>query len=328
MKFSKYLLFTFLFFYIFLFSGCISKEKDKVSVNLVPLLTLGADEGDENYIIGGVADIEEDAVGNIYVLDFKFRMIRKYDRNGNFIKNIGKKGEGPGEIPQFTVDMELRNKKIYLLLINMVIIYDIDGNYLSSFKLPILPRYINVDKEGKIILICADEKRNKLIHVFNENGRYINSFGEPFQAPTLKLKKLGEKWLPSAVFHSKDDRLLLVNPFKYEIYEYKERSLERVLSRKSELYKSLQIEEDKGSWSWKGGGIPYLFEEDNYLIVFIDSLERGKYFEILDKRDFSFLGFWKIDVKGYLISYQQGGLYFSDDEGKIRKYKFEIIYSQ
>ena len=41
-------------------------------------------------------DVDDD--GNIYILDNKLASIIKYDKSGRFIKNIGSKGNGPGEL--------------------------------------------------------------------------------------------------------------------------------------------------------------------------------------------------------------------------------------
>jgi len=52
---------------------------------------------DENYMFYHVADIKIDNEENIYILDSGNQRIQKFDKNGKYIKTIGRKGVGPGE---------------------------------------------------------------------------------------------------------------------------------------------------------------------------------------------------------------------------------------
>lgn len=315
-----------LFLLILMFS-CSVKEKSSVSVYLKPELSIGVEEGDENYMFGGVADVEEDEQGNIYVLDYKFWTIKKYDKNGRFIKNIGRKGIGPGEIPQFPVDMALMNGKIYLLLINMVNIYDMDGNFSNAFKTAIISRHILVNSKDKIILVGETfEKPYKLFHFFDSNGLYLASFVEAFQAPNLKLKKISEKWLPDSVFLSKDGKLFVAHPFRYEIFIYKNTILEKSFKVRSNNYKTPKViveENGSGSYSYsKEGRLERIFEVKDYLLVILNG-ENGKFIDVFEKKDFIYKGSSKIEIKGQPFPTSNGRIYFGD-EWKITKYKIFI----
>jgi len=309
---------------LFLLHYCSERQEvTSISISLEKDLEIGELEGDENYMFGGIAAVQVDEQEYIYVLDFKFWTIRKYDRNGKFVKNIGKRGAGPGEIPQFTVDMALREGKLYLLLINMVIIYDTDGNYLDSFKLGVFPRYILVDSQEKIILVEADWKTSKLFHIYDINGRYETSFGEGFPATDLTFKKISERWLPTSIFLSKNDRLFVAHPFQYEILIYKDMDLERKIKRRSRNYESPHIIQTEGGGNYRGGGIQGIFEVGNYLMVFLNGVKKGRFIEVFDKSDFSYKGSSKVEIKGYPNFTHNGCIYFWD-EWRITKFKIII----
>jgi len=311
-----------MFLLIFLIN-CSVKEKSEVKIIFEPVLSIGVEEGDENYMLGGVADVEEDEEGNIYVLDFKFRTIRKYDKYGKFIKNIGRKGGGPGEISQFPVDMALGNGKIYLLLINTVIIYDKDGNYLDSFKLKIFPKFILVNSQGRIILVETDRKTLKLFHIYNSEGEYLTSFGESFPAPNPEFKKILDKWLPSSVFLSTDGRLFVAHPFQYEIQIYKDMHLEKIIKRKSKNYERPHYVRLRKGAGYRTGGIQKIFEAENYLIVLLSGEKKGKFIEVFDKRGFTYKGSSKFDIAGYPEPTRNSAIYFWN-EFKLTKYKIII----
>lgn len=81
-------------------------------------LTIGVREGDENYMFGNQVFMNTDDDGNIYVTDRDRKTIKKYDSSGNFLKSIGRPGQGPGEFQDIS---EVR--------------FDSDGNiYLNDAK--------------------------------------------------------------------------------------------------------------------------------------------------------------------------------------------------
>ncbi len=59
-------------------------------------LSIG-DEKDETYYFPKGASLSVDDEGNFYVSDFGNRRVQKYDKNGIYVRTIGRQGQGPGE---------------------------------------------------------------------------------------------------------------------------------------------------------------------------------------------------------------------------------------
>ena len=64
---------------------------------LVEELSIGVADGAEEYMLGEIADIALGPDGSIFVLDRQVPVVRHYDARGQFIRNIGRRGDGPGE---------------------------------------------------------------------------------------------------------------------------------------------------------------------------------------------------------------------------------------
>ena len=62
------------------------------------VFALGRAEGAEHEMFGEVAGVVFDAQENLYVLDGQAKRVMVYDRAGRFIRQIGKEGQGPGEL--------------------------------------------------------------------------------------------------------------------------------------------------------------------------------------------------------------------------------------
>lgn len=60
-------------------------------------LTIGEPEGREEYMFVGLTQITVDDRGYIYAVDLRAKHVKVFDGNGEYIRTIGKAGQGPGE---------------------------------------------------------------------------------------------------------------------------------------------------------------------------------------------------------------------------------------
>jgi hypothetical protein len=58
---------------------------------------IGSLDGADEYVLGDVSEIAVGRDGSIYVYDRQVPVLRKYDAAGKFVKQFGRKGQGPGE---------------------------------------------------------------------------------------------------------------------------------------------------------------------------------------------------------------------------------------
>lgn len=283
-----------------------------------PNVCIGKNATDENYVFGGVAAIDEDADGNIYVLDFKFRTIKKYNGEGVFIKNIGKIGQGPGEIPQFTVDMAISDNKIYLLLIDMVIVYSLEGDYVDTIRLLFFPRFIGVDLEGNMYLISDNGPNGKMINMLDKDGRLIASYGELFEAKNSSFSRIQKKWLPYAVYMSGKGKIIIANPFRQEILIYHREKSKESLRINSRAYVRPKYNKNPRGGGYITGGIEAIAEKDGCLLLVLGGQKRGKLIEAYSAKTGEFLCATKIDADGYARITNKGNLYICDDDSITR----------
>jgi hypothetical protein len=76
-------------------------EQDRALAGTAPqVFALGKAEGAEHEMFGEVSSVAFDAADNLYVLDRQSNRVMVYDRTGRFLRQIGKKGQGPGELIQ------------------------------------------------------------------------------------------------------------------------------------------------------------------------------------------------------------------------------------
>lgn len=147
---------------------------------LVPGLTLGVEEGDENQVFFHPSSVKVDKEGNIFVLDRGNYRLQKFNKDGKFLKSIGRKGKGPGEF-LYPIDMDIDSQgNIYIIDYENKKLQKFanDGIFLNSFKLPFAPIAISLDSEGSFY-ISYDTfygVGKHLIYKYNHKGELIKSF--------------------------------------------------------------------------------------------------------------------------------------------------------
>jgi hypothetical protein len=67
------------------------------TVKLKKMWRIGGDTDDEDQFFGLILQITTDDKGNVYLLDTQLAQVKIFSQNGEFVRDIGREGEGPGE---------------------------------------------------------------------------------------------------------------------------------------------------------------------------------------------------------------------------------------
>ncbi len=227
-----------------------------------------SDKG-ENYIFGSISDISIDTFENIYLLDSRQRKILKYDKEGRFIKTIGKVGQGPGE---FVFPLKLFLDEKDNLYVNdqgrSIIVYDRDGNFKSFFKAkkPISDFYI--DKDENIYTLTREFSESGVLKIFVKFDREGNELKKiaKFLEVDVKVIRRGGGGVMGGVKHPysfdtffcslQGDYLCYGENSEYKLFIYDlEGNLKKIFS-KEERSQSISAEEKEKLSRTEGVFIP------------------------------------------------------------------------
>jgi len=131
-----------------------SKETEpELQVNTNLFYKLSSDSLPKEAAFSWLGCIDFDKEGNIYVLSCKTADVKKFDSAGNFIRSIGKRGLGPGEMadPQ---EMFINNDTLFVSDNRdlKVVKYNLDGEFLGNlFKNDGLPSRSRALKNGHVL---------------------------------------------------------------------------------------------------------------------------------------------------------------------------------
>ena len=113
-------------------------------------LSIGESVGREEYMFSQVIDVGVDDEENMYILDFLEAQIRVFKKNGEYLRTVGRKGQGPGEIQ--------RAINIYITPSDEILINDRGARHFHFFTLD--GEYIQSTYQGRLSRPLVDTQNN------------------------------------------------------------------------------------------------------------------------------------------------------------------------
>lgn len=99
-------------------------------------LRLGGAEAKGDNSFNRIMSIAVDGGGNIYVLDYKESHVKVFDKSGRYLRTIGRKGQGPGELEStHALDLFYPSDSLFVLEGARISVFDSTGKFSRSLSL-------------------------------------------------------------------------------------------------------------------------------------------------------------------------------------------------
>jgi len=148
-------------------------------------LTIGEAEGREEYMFQRIFTIAVNDADDIYVMDYQAKHVKVFNKHGQYIKTIGRPGQGPGEF-QIPRSIICTNKKeIVVGDMNRMSYFSLEGEFVKSVSVAAAMIYnVDIDSSGNIL--CFDIVMDKDVYElkkFDSDLNYLFSYGSsPLQS--------------------------------------------------------------------------------------------------------------------------------------------------
>lgn len=314
-------------------------------------LTIGKKKGEEEYMFTRLIAIDVDEEGNIYTLDLREGHIKAFDNNGKYIKTIGKKGQGPGEM-QMPYNIHITPKKEILVndaRARRLLFFSLDGTFLRQISTAKMTFFVYPKMNSKGMIVGSKQIPGGLIPGF-ELLMFDSNFDLIKTISKIELPKppIIEPEIPEFCWeYTQEDNLIWGIPTKYELH---------VLNMEGEIIKKIKKDYDpvrvteeekevmKKRFSMEGAppNIKFEFPQNHLAFVnlsiddegriFIGTYEKiengeGYYYDVFDSEG-KYLA--KIPLKLEPQVWKKGNLYTieEDDEGfqVVKRYKVTWSY--
>lgn len=194
--------------------------------NVEEELTIESEEGEEGFMFLNILNLVVDEEENIYVCDRKAAHIIVFDKNGDFLRTIGKKGQGPGEMrypqdiqvfPQRELMVNDRGQaRIHFFSLNGEYIRGFSTSQLNSFRRP------KVDSHGNMVAvfrISGDERRSVLKKFTSDLSPVFTIATQPFVSKPPTIEYFWMRRLTNLVWNvTVEDDIIWGVTTKYEIF--------------------------------------------------------------------------------------------------------------
>ncbi len=127
--------------------------------------SIGVEFGDSNYVFGIVGSAKFDPAGNIFVVDTQRAAVLFYTPEGEFIRQVGRSGSGPGEfiMPSDAAFLEDGRFVVANNGAMMLTVFDEEFNHLNDLKdfFPAPPMAITAVEGNRIVGMKPDWMQNE-----------------------------------------------------------------------------------------------------------------------------------------------------------------------
>lgn len=281
--------------------------------------------------------LQVDEKGYVYVAD-EFQFL-KFSPEGKFLKNMFKKGQGPGEIQRF-FSFGLENDKIYVhdSMSRKIIVMDEAGELLeeiqlrekgtlrfigvtdgkvifSRFSLPELEDMTGkiVDEKNQLIAIHLDDKVESEIGIITTKWWFTQRSGVAIDPLTVVLSNDGQS------LYINNTQEYLINVMDVETGK-----IERIIKRDYRRVKAQKKYYPEREYEFD---IANFFDCGETLWVQTSTVDekKGILFDIFDKQG-NYIDNFYLDVNGSLMAENGNSLFVrqSDEEGLISIVTFKI----
>lgn len=209
-------------------------------------LSLGGPRAEGDYAFGGIRNLVVDDEGSIYVLDGKSYRVQVFDASGKYIRTIGRKGQGPGDLDSpLSLSINQTSDELLILQgIRRLSFFRTDGTFLRQMNINNAIR-AQLDSRGRIYLL--EQARSKE-GAWSFDVRKLSMFGTdlgvtasvPGQGYTGKINP----FFPLNYFQiDRSDNLVYGDSRSYEIMFF-EPSEGRLFKKITRLYSAIPITEE------------------------------------------------------------------------------------
>ncbi len=152
----------------------------QITLDLEKNLTLGS-ENDEDYLFYRVWDVKADNQGNIYVLDSGATRIQKYDKNGKYLRTIGRQGQGPGELERPIILSLDKSNNLYVGEMVKIHMFSPEGEFVKMTTIPFFFMNFAPDGEGNFVVtgrITIEGAQNLGVLILDSDGEMRKKIAE------------------------------------------------------------------------------------------------------------------------------------------------------
>jgi hypothetical protein len=224
-------------------------SKENGEVTIIKELQIGELDGPEEFLFVFISDVAVNSKGDIYVADRQLNEIRKFDKDGEYLLTIGRKGQGPGEFQNIkAIAVNMHDDLIaFDGMLGRVSIFSDNRELIKTTKKLLTDSWIAPSKifvsDAKYVFFGKLGNSLKLFHEFGQDWNISESY---IDYEFIDNKEFEEHSLGffhgSCFFQNNGDILYTKYYYDNQIFIYRNRELIKIISRESDIKSPYEVQ--------------------------------------------------------------------------------------
>lgn len=306
-------------------------------------LSFGDDEEDEDYMFSDVSHITVDNNGRIYVLDRRESHVKLFDQDGKYIRTIGRKGQGPGELNN-PIFVYFPRNELLVTQFERLSFFSPEGEFLRVVLMKKdSPSRARCDSHGNIFGTS---------YIFDpENPYYVLKKYDPEIEPVKELARIKIKRRRGVINRFSPNIYMTVDDEDNIIFGYSKDYELQIFNPEGDLIKKIireydpvEVTEEEKEKATQGAPPQLKFEFSKYHPAFlrfvhdetgrlyVQSYEKGEgnnvYYHDVFNRDGRYIA--KVQLRQFPVIFRNGKLYSLEENEDgyqvIKRYKITWKY--
>lgn len=316
-------------------------------------LSVGKAEGKEEYLFydirSPVSNVDVDAQNNIYVLDIKASQVKVFDKDGHFVRTIGRKGQGPGEFEgAWKIFISSGNELIVEGMMSRRLDYfNLDGVYIKRVSIAQANiSEVNMDSTGTIYGVSSIQDRNNPRIELKKFDRNLRVLGTLDMVPKWNDERDGYNPFVGGIHQHilPGDQVLIGSNRKYELKVFNSQArLVKIIQKEYEAARVTKedIEEREKGMIYKGGSGPspqyvkflppfmsFMTDDKGWIFVRLNERTKERKYSLYDIFDAEGKCLAKQVFRFWPVLWKKGKLYAveEDEDGNQFLKRYNVIW--
>jgi len=224
-------------------------SKEKANVTIIQERQIGELDGPEEFLFVYISDVAVNSKGDIYIADRQLNEVRKFNKDGEYLLSLGRKGQGPGEFQNVKiVSVNIHNDLIaFDNMLRRISIFSEKGELIKTTKKLLGGSWIEPSKifinDGNYLFFGKLSNSLKLFHEFGQDWNIKESYIDYEFIDNKEFEEHSLNFFPgNCFFQNNGDILYTKYYYDNQIFIYKNKGLEKIISRESDIKKPYKIQ--------------------------------------------------------------------------------------
>ena len=224
-------------------------SRENADLTIVKKRQIGELDGSEEFLFVDIADVTLNSKGDIYVADRRLNEIRKFNKDGEYLSTVGRKGQGPGEFQDIRTVSVNRNDDLIVFDggLGRISVFTDNGEHRETTKKLKVDSWIEPSKifvtNGSYVFFGKLSNSLKLFHEFDRDWMITESHIDYEFIDNKEFEEINLGFHPGNCFLQNNNNSLYTKYFcDNQIFIYRNRELKKIVSRESDIKKPYDVQ--------------------------------------------------------------------------------------